>query len=201
MTPWPVAWERARRGVASRRWADLMCLASSRFGKLEDIGQKTDSGSYTFAMTKPDSIWIAKQLKAIDLMHEPKSLDTYGDCATILVEAARRFKAYPAAVAACKIRELVNPDAARIALAVCLAAIKQVAEQPTELTLPEAAKRLGCKPATIIAMIRSGRLRAKNLGQKTRPRYRIAIADLEAMGKVTEMPARLGKVVGPNPRD
>ena len=178
-----------------------MCRASSTFRKLDNFDLKSDSGSYTFTMTKPDAVWIAEQLKAIDVMYEPKSLDTYGDCATILVEAARRFKAYPAAVAACKIRELVNPDAARVALAVCLAAIKPVAEQPTELTLPEAAKKLGCKPATIIAMIRSGRLKAKNLGPKTRPRFRIAIADLEAIGKVTEKPAKIRKVVVPNPRD
>ena len=151
-------------------------------------------------MTKSDSVWIAEQLKAIDVMHEPKSLDTYGDCAMILVEAARRFKAYPAAVTACKIRELINPGAARVALAACLAAIKPVAEQPTELTVPEAAKRLGCKPSTIIAKIRSGQLKAKNLGQKAGPRYRIAISDLEAMGKVTEKPVKTRKVVVSNPR-
>jgi hypothetical protein len=43
------------------------------------------------------------------------------------------------------------------------------------MTPPALAKRWGCKPSTVIALIRAGRLAGFNLGHGLkRPRYRIA---------------------------
>jgi excisionase family DNA binding protein len=141
-----------------------------------------------------DQAWIRAQLKYLDeLRHEPKSLGPYEDCASILRDARKRLAAYPAAVAACRERELVNPDAARVALATCLEAIK-----PQELTVKEVAARRGCKPDTVLAMIHGGRLKATNIGTKTRPRWRIAVVDLE--GTLIEQPKARPKLAIKNPR-
>lgn len=48
------------------------------------------------------------------------------------------------------------------------------------LTPPEIAARLGVKADRVVNWIRTGQLRAVDVGDKTRPRWRINPADLEA---------------------
>jgi excisionase family DNA binding protein len=73
---------------------------------------------------------------------------------------------------ACQIRPgPVAPSLARRILAECLAAI---GKESGSLTPPQAAKQLGVSPETVIGWIRSGELKAANVGKgKKRPRYRI----------------------------
>lgn len=52
--------------------------------------------------------------------------------------------------------------------------------EKTHLTPPQVATQLGCAVDTVLRFIHSGALRASNLGQSIRPRWRIARADLEA---------------------
>lgn len=52
------------------------------------------------------------------------------------------------------------------------------------LTPPQVAKQLGVDPATVISWIRSGQLKASNLGKgDQRPRYRVQPGDLDAFLK------------------
>ena len=53
---------------------------------------------------------------------------------------------------------------------------------PTKLTPPELAQRWGVNPTKVLALIRSGELRAVNLATRPngRPRYRIDLADVAA---------------------
>lgn len=54
----------------------------------------------------------------------------------------------------------------------------------TVLTPPQVAKQLGVDPATVIGWIRSGQLKASNLGKgDLRPRYRVQPGDLDAFLK------------------
>lgn len=46
------------------------------------------------------------------------------------------------------------------------------------LTPPMVARRLGVKPEKVVAWVRSGQLRALNVSNGTRPRFRIDPADL-----------------------
>ncbi len=56
-----------------------------------------------------------------------------------------------------------------------------VASPRCYLTPPAVAERLGVDPAKVLGWIRSGQLRATNLGDGAlRPRYRISEADLSA---------------------
>jgi len=48
------------------------------------------------------------------------------------------------------------------------------------LTPPTIAKRLGVKPDRVIGWIRRGELRAVNLGDGTRPRWKVKPCDLDA---------------------
>lgn len=48
------------------------------------------------------------------------------------------------------------------------------------LTPPEIAARLGIKPDRVIGWIRTGQLRAVNVGDRSRPRWKIKPADLAA---------------------
>jgi len=48
------------------------------------------------------------------------------------------------------------------------------------LTPPQVAERFGCKADKVLGWIKRGELRAVNLGDKTRPRWKIRPADLEA---------------------
>lgn len=61
------------------------------------------------------------------------------------------------------------------------------------LTPPKLARRWGCKPETVIGLIRSGELQAIDLARpgSLRPRYRIspeAIADFERRRSASPMP-------------
>lgn len=47
------------------------------------------------------------------------------------------------------------------------------------LTVPDIARMLHCRPAKISGWIRAGRLRAVNLSDGLRPRYRVRRADLD----------------------
>ncbi len=61
------------------------------------------------------------------------------------------------------------------------------------LSPPEVAKRLGVKPEKVINWILSGRLRAINVSNGTRPRYRIDLqnlADFERSLSVVTAPKR-----------
>jgi excisionase family DNA binding protein len=53
-----------------------------------------------------------------------------------------------------------------------------MAELPLYMTAPEAAQVLRVKPDRLRGWIERGELPAANLGDKTRPRYRIARSDL-----------------------
>lgn len=48
------------------------------------------------------------------------------------------------------------------------------------LTVPDIARMLHCRPAKIIGWIRAGRLRAVDLSDGGRPRFRVRKADLDA---------------------
>lgn len=50
----------------------------------------------------------------------------------------------------------------------------------THITPPLVAAKLGCSVETVLRFIHSGALRASNLGQSIRPRWRISKADLQA---------------------
>lgn len=60
--------------------------------------------------------------------------------------------------------------------------VKSVPAGATRLSPPQIAQRLQVSPETVIAEIRAGRLRAIDLARpgSRRPRYRIAVEDLEA---------------------
>lgn len=76
--------------------------------------------------------------------------------------------------------ETGEPTAAAI-LAVGMAGGGQTRSERTVLTPPRVAKQLGVDPATVIAWIRSGQLKASNIGQgDQRPRYRIQPSELES---------------------
>jgi excisionase family DNA binding protein len=52
--------------------------------------------------------------------------------------------------------------------------------EPDALTPPEAAKRLGVTPETVIGWIKSGQLKASNVGKGVaKPRYKIQQANLD----------------------
>ena len=54
---------------------------------------------------------------------------------------------------------------------------------PQTLTPPMVARRLRVKPEKVVAWVRSGQLRALNVSNGTRPRYRIDPADLAIFEK------------------
>jgi excisionase family DNA binding protein len=122
-----------------------------------------------------DKAWIKQQLKYLDgLRHEPKSLAPYEDSASILREARKRFAAVPAAVAACRERELVNPDAARVALSKCLEAIRTKTALDVELasdaplTVLQAAVILNRPVRTVYQLVKDGRIEAQRNGKSVR---------------------------------
>jgi hypothetical protein len=125
--------------------------------------------------------WCRQQLRWLDSdTREPGDLTIYDDCKVLLGElkAKATEAVLPDVIRVCK---GTTPQHLREALWTCIGII-----QPTSLTPPQAARRLGCKPAVILAAIHSGRLKAMNLSRgPERPRYRISISDLEAMGKIT----------------
>ncbi len=67
------------------------------------------------------------------------------------------------------------------------AALERIADhfRPPDavLTVPEAARQLRCKPAAIRQKIADGKLRATNVSQGRRPRWRINASDLAAMSE------------------
>jgi excisionase family DNA binding protein len=72
---------------------------------------------------------------------------------------------------------------ARVYIAECLKAC-----QSTDiLTVTQAAQLMQVNRDNILSFINSGRLRATNTSRGYRPRYRIAKADLDAMGKAKEI--------------
>lgn len=50
----------------------------------------------------------------------------------------------------------------------------------THITPPTIAAELGTSVDTVLGLIRSGQLKASNLGQRVRPRWRVSRADLQA---------------------
>ena len=80
-----------------------------------------------------------------------------------------------------------SPEAAATLV---LADVQSVERPPTNgyvrgvLTPPQAAEQLGVDPSTVIGWIRTGQLRASNIGKGgKRPRYRIRESDLDAFLK------------------
>jgi excisionase family DNA binding protein len=67
-----------------------------------------------------------------------------------------------------------GPTEVRKYLAECIAA----KEKPKTLTPPEVAKELGCRASSVLAWIKSGKLKASNLATASRPRYRVTLEDL-----------------------
>lgn len=65
-------------------------------------------------------------------------------------------------------------------VACCIAAVRPPADA---FTPPQVAKQLGVRPASLLSWIRSGQLKAANVGNKSRPRYRIQRADIDAFLK------------------
>jgi excisionase family DNA binding protein len=70
-----------------------------------------------------------------------------------------------------------TPGKAKVFLAECLAALDR--RPASHLTVAEAARHLRAKTDTVRAWINAGRLKAANTGQGSRPRWRIAQADLD----------------------
>ena len=138
--------------------------------------------------------WCRSQLRWLDADRRVHDLTLYDDCKSTLVELKRRATeaGLPDVIKACRGR---TPDHLREALATCLGAI-----QPLTLTPPQAAEKLGVKPATVLAMIRAGKLKAINTGQKKRPRYKIAIADLDEINQKAPPVAKLAKQHFKTPR-
>jgi excisionase family DNA binding protein len=58
------------------------------------------------------------------------------------------------------------------------------------LSPPQVGRILGVAPSTVIAFIRSGELRAANLGMKRQPRFRILRADLDEFLKGRQQHAK-----------
>ncbi|RIK73292.1 MAG: hypothetical protein DCC68_25165 [Planctomycetota bacterium] len=120
--------------------------------------------------------WLKKQLNAIDRLenHPDPPECVFDDVAATIAEAGRRAAkaGVVKAVEACQIRPgPVAISLARKILAECLAVIDN---ESGSLTPPEVAKRLGVSPETVIGWIRSGELKAANVGKgKKRARYRI----------------------------
>lgn len=120
--------------------------------------------------------WLRQQLNALDRLesHPDPPEHVFDDVAAMIRDAGRRAAkaGIPAAVEACDIRPgPVAIDLARKILAECLAA---TGDESASLTPPQAAKRLGVSPETVIGWIRSGELKAANVGKgKKRARYRI----------------------------
>lgn len=63
-------------------------------------------------------------------------------------------------------------------------------ELQTFLTPPEIAKSLRVSPEKVVAWIRDGRLKAINVSNQTRPRYRVSHKDLNAFLKEIEVPSK-----------
>lgn len=96
----------------------------------------------------------------------------------------------PAIVQACDIRSgPISTNHARSVLAACLAALPQ----PSTLTPPMVAKELSVSSDTVLGWIRSGALKAANLGTN-RKRYSIHRADLDRFlsNRKPEPPPRRG---------
>ena len=80
-----------------------------------------------------------------------------------------------------------------------------MADLPLYLTAPEAAEILRVKPDRLRSWIERGELPAANLGDRTRPRYRIARADLmlflerRAAVRVAPAPTRRKRPAQPEP--
>ena len=66
------------------------------------------------------------------------------------------------------------------------------ADRPAYLTPPEIAKSLRVSESKVAAWIRSGRMRAYNVSEGTRPKYRIRADDLESFldGRTVTPPTR-----------
>ncbi|WP_428308171.1 helix-turn-helix domain-containing protein [Lacipirellula sp.] len=74
----------------------------------------------------------------------------------------------------------VDVTAAKCYVAHCIAATAEKPTEPDALTPPEVAKRLGVTPETVIGWIKSGQLKASNVGKGVaKPRYKIQPANLE----------------------
>lgn len=78
------------------------------------------------------------------------------------------------------VRALVPPTSLREGRAALAAAITQLCSGVADaLTPPAVAKRLGVSPETVIGWIKSGQLKASNIGKGSqKPRYRITPDDL-----------------------
>jgi excisionase family DNA binding protein len=137
--------------------------------------------------------WLKAQLRRVEELanHPEPDLSDFDDLRSLIREAARRAAAagVPDAVRACKIRRgPISTSIAREVLAACLAAVPVT--QTERLTPPQAAKRLGISPDTVLGFIRRGELKASNVSKAQRPRYRItpeALAEFEAR-RTTERP-------------
>lgn len=68
---------------------------------------------------------------------------------------------------------------ARAELAACVAAVDCKAEKPDALNAAQVAKTLAVRKQKVLDWIRSGELRASNVGSGYQPRWRITRADLD----------------------
>ncbi|MGA2061154.1 MAG: helix-turn-helix domain-containing protein [Thermoguttaceae bacterium] len=68
-----------------------------------------------------------------------------------------------------------------------LAECRQATKGTDYLSVTEAARLMQVNRDNVLSLINTGRLRATNTSRGYRPRYRIARADLEAMGRVKEV--------------
>jgi len=76
--------------------------------------------------------------------------------------------------------EALALSTARAVLAECLAAVDCKAEKPDALTAAQAARTLGVRKQSVLGWIRTGELKASNVGRGYQPRWRIKRVDLDA---------------------
>ena len=123
--------------------------------------------------------WITKQLRTLDQWDTPEpDQQLFEDCGAMIREAARRaakaglFDHYERH----KRARHSTPAHAKAILQSILSATEP---EPEFLTPPQVAKVMGVNPDKVRAWIRAGTLRATDVSEGTRPRYRVARTDVE----------------------
>jgi hypothetical protein len=138
--------------------------------------------------------WLRTEIKYLArlLAQTPEEIYSYEAVGTI--KAARQIALSLGLIEVAKICERIKtpalePLSAQKVLAECLSKLKQA---PESLTPPEVAKILKVNPGKVLTWIRSGALKATNVSQSNRPRYRITLEEIELFKR--------GRQVNPKPK-